>query len=81
MTLGGGFDSDQTVPGQIADFNMWKMEMTVDELNHEGCETKGNVVSRNTLKEAGVYTKTQKEFAACNGKQSFFSFIEILIFS
>ena len=81
ITSGGGFDSDQTVPGQIADFNMWQREMTLDELNHQGCGTEGDVVSWNTLGEAGVSTKTQKEFTACNGKRSFFSFIEILIFS
>ena len=68
MTSGGHFDLKQTVPGQIADFNMWQKDMTVDELNHEGCETEGDVVSWNTLEEKSLSSKTQKEFAACHGK-------------
>ena len=73
-------NSDQTVPGEIADFNMWQREMTLDELNNEGCGTEGDVASWNTLKEKGVSNRTQKKFSACNGKRSFFSFIDILIF-
>ena len=68
MISGGRFDITQTVPGQIADFNMWQKEMTVDELNYEGCGTEGDVISWNTLKEKGDSNRTQKEFTACNGK-------------
>ena len=73
-------NSDQTVPGEIADFNMWQREMTLNELNLLTCETEGDVASWNTLKEKGVSNRTRKEFTACNGKRSFFSFIDILIF-
>ena len=71
ITSGGSFDSYQTVPGQIANFNMWQREMTLDELNYEGCETKGDVVSSNTLQENGVSNRAQKEFPACSGKKMF----------
>ena len=70
MTLGGNLDSDQTVPGQIADFNIWQREMTLDELNLLTCGTEGDVVSWNTLQEEGVSDRTQKEFTACKGKRS-----------
>ena len=68
MVSGGDLESDQTVPGQIADFNMWKKEMTLDELNLLTCGTEGDVVSWNTLKEEGVTNRTQKEFTACDGR-------------
>ena len=69
MTLGGELDPEETVPGQIADFNMWKMEMTLDELNLLTCGTEGDVVSWNTLKVKGVSNRTQKEFPSCAGKK------------
>ena len=68
MVSGGDLESDQTVPGQIADFNMWKKEMTLNELNLLTCGTEGDVVSWNTLKEEGVTNRTQKEFTACDGR-------------
>ena len=71
MILGGDFDLDQMVSGQIVDFNMWQREMTLDEMNDKGCGTEGDVVSWNTLQEEGVSNWTQKEFAVCNGKKIF----------
>ena len=81
IASGGDFESDQMVAGQIADFNMWQKEMTLDELNYEGCETEGDVVSWNTLKEEGVSIRTEKEFTACHGKQFMSNFEKILIAS
>ena len=69
IASGGDFESDQTVPGQIADFNMWQKEMTLNELNLLTCGTEGDVVSWFTLHEKGVSNRTQKEFTACDGKQ------------
>ena len=80
-TLGGGLESDQTVPGQLADFNMWQREMTLNELNLLTCGTIGDVVSWNTLKEEGVSIRTEKEFTACHGKQFMSNFEKILIAS
>ena len=70
MASGGKLDTHQTVPGQIADFNMWKREMTLDELNLLTCGTEGDVVSWNTLKEEGVSSRTEKKLTACDGKES-----------
>ena len=69
---------NQTVPGQIANFNMWQREMTLDELNLLTCGTEGDVVSWNTLQEEGVSNRTEKEFTACNGKQFFKLFFKML---
>ena len=69
MALGGSLDSNQTVPGQLADFNMWQREMTLNELNLLTCGTEGDVVSWNTLQEEGVSNRTQKEFPSCAGKK------------
>ena len=71
MALGGNFNIKETVPGQIAGFNMWQKKMNLDELNHEGCGTEGDVASWNSLKEKGVSNRTQREFTACNGTESF----------
>ena len=73
-TLGGDLESDQTVPGQLADFNMWQREMTLNELNLLTCGTIGDVVSWNTLKEEGVSNKAKKQFTACKGKTYFMLF-------
>ena len=74
MNLGGGFSLNQMVPGQIADFNMWQREMTLNELNLLTCGTEGDVVSWNPLQEKGVSNRTQKEFAVCDGKKPFKNF-------
>ena len=68
MNLGGGFSLNQMVPGQIAEFNMWEKEMTLNELNFELCGAEGDVVSWNTLQEEGSSLWTHKEYTACNGK-------------
>ena len=69
LTLGGDFESHQTVPGQLADFNMWKREMNLDELNILTCGTEGDVVSWNTLQEKGASSRAKKNFPACKSKQ------------
>ena len=56
---------------------MWQREMTLDELNDEGCGTEGDVVSLNTLKEKGASTWTQKEFASCNDGKVIFTLLKI----
>ena len=66
--IDGGFEISQTSPGQLADFNMWKREMTTDELNSATCGTKGDVVSWDTLKEKGRATRTERIFPGCNCK-------------
>ena len=70
MASGGKLQAHQAVPGQIADFNIWQREMTLDDLNHEGCRTKGDIVSWNTLQEKGVSSRTEKKLTACDGKES-----------
>ena len=64
---GGGFQLSQTSPGQLADFNMWKREMTVAELNALTCGTKGDVVSWATLREKGHSKRTERVLPGCDG--------------
>ena len=70
LCLDGGFELDQTSPGQLTDFNMWQHEMTLDELNSATCGTKGDVVSWDTLQERGSSSKTNKFLPGCNGKHT-----------
>ena len=79
MTLEGDFDSMETVPGQLADFNMWKKEMTFDELNLELCGMEGDVVSWNTLQEEGSAIWTKKEYTDCNGKKTLKLFMNLTV--
>ena len=67
LWLGGGFELHQTSPGQLADFNMWKHEMDVKELNTVACGTKGDVVSWDTLREKGYSKRTDYVLPGCNG--------------
>ena len=55
----------QTVPGELAQFNMWNKEMSVDELNLETCGVSGNIVSWNTLRERGKSRRSQQRFPKC----------------
>ena len=71
--LGGTLDYHQTVPGKLADFNMWRHEKTAAQLNSETCEAQGDVVSWNTLLEKGSSTRTNELFAGCAGKSLFFT--------
>ena len=68
--LGSRLNSGQTVPGLLADFNMWQHEKTADQLNSGTCGVSGDVVSWNTLREQGSAVKTHESFPACNGDPS-----------
>ena len=63
--IGGNLDPTQTLPGQLAEFNLWKQEMTKEQLNTKTCSAQGSVVSINTLKEKGNIFKSFKTFPSC----------------
>ena len=63
----GGFKESQTIPGEIAEFNMWSKEMTLDELLSMPCGAKGDVSSWETLKTQGSSTKGYRVFPDCKG--------------
>ena len=68
MSVGGRLDVAQVVPGKLANFNMWRREMTAEELNSQTCGAKGNVVSWDTLREKGIYPRSKHFLPGCNGK-------------
>ena len=68
--VGGSLNVGQASPGQLANFNMWKKEMTLDQLNSGTCGGQGDVVSWNTLQEKGSSVRTQEYFPTCTGKIS-----------
>ena len=63
----GGFEGRQTLSGEIAEFNMWSKEMSLDELLSMPCGTKGDVSSWETLKTQGSSTKAYRVFPDCKG--------------
>ena len=65
--VGGGFDVAQSIPGQLADFNMWSYEMLPANINFGTCAAIGDIVSWNTLEEMGSSTRSQRVFPDCNG--------------
>lgn len=65
LVLDGGYDKKQTVPGELADFNMWDKEMTVEQLNSKTCGVKGNIVSWSSLKERGISKRDLQTFPKC----------------
>ena len=67
LYLDGGFDLAQASYGKLADFNIWRREMSVDQLNSETCGFSGDVVSWRTLQEKGTSARTKHVFPGCNG--------------
>ena len=63
----GGFKESQTIPGEIAEFNMWSKEMSLDELLSMPCGAKGDVSSWETLKTQGSSTNGYRVFPDCKG--------------
>ena len=68
VNTGGEFELYQTTTGQLAEFNLWKSEMSADELNTLTCEAEGNVASWGSLQEHGTSLRTSRTFANCDGK-------------
>ncbi|XP_067929837.1 uncharacterized protein [Watersipora subatra] len=64
-SVGGGFDLEQTVPGQMAEFNMWDYAMALSQLNTDTCSSTGNVVSWDTLQFQGTKNITYEYFTSC----------------
>ena len=65
---GGGLSVSHTIPGQLADFNLWQREMSEQELNSLSCSAEGDVSSFRTLEERGVSAKSFRTFPECQGK-------------
>ena len=65
---GGGLDRFQSIPGQMAEFNIWNREMGAREADVETCGTVGDVVSWSTLKVKGNSAESEDIFPACFGE-------------
>ena len=63
----GGFESEQTIHGELAEFNMWSKEMSLKELLSIPCGAKGDLSSWETLETQGISTKNYKAFPDCKG--------------
>ena len=63
----GSFKSSQTLAGQLAEFNMWHSEMSLNQLLSGTCGRKGNVSSWDTLQLVGDSTETYRVFPDCKG--------------
>ena len=69
LLVDGGFNLEQTTPGQIAEFNMWGYEISPADLNTDlTCGSKGSVSSFATLQEQGSSTRSEQRFSGCSGK-------------
>ena len=66
----GELESDQTNPGQIAEFNMWSYEMSIEQLLSNTCGTKGDVSSWDTLQQQGTSEEKSRIFPDCSGKSN-----------
>ena len=65
--LDGNFEPHQVAPGQLAEFNMFDYEMSLEKLNADTCGDIGTVASMDSLKEEGSAVKSHKRFIGCKG--------------
>ena len=69
-------DVQHSLPSQIAEFNIWNYEMTLEELLSETCGNTGNVASWETLNEKGTSVREYQTFPSCKGRYKFkFNFV------
>ena len=66
MLTGGRFEKIQAGFGGVAWFNMWSVELNLNELNALGCKDKGDVVSMDTLQITGTVSQWTESFP-CHG--------------
>ena len=41
------------MPGNLSDFNMWKVQLSVEVLQQLGCDSTGDLINRDTLEVFG----------------------------
>ena len=68
FNIGGGFDLDQAVVGQLGDFSMWDREMSATELNSIGCDKTGVISSLPTMMVRGERKFSEQKLPNCNRK-------------
>ena len=67
LVVGGELELDQTLVGKIAQFNMWNIAMTEEQIKSATCGSVGNVSSWDTLSERGVACRSEMNFPGCQG--------------
>ena len=64
----GALSLDQLTVGDIAEFNMWSYNMSVEQLNTLTCGARGDVSSWFTLQQMGTAERTTASLPYCKGE-------------